>query len=155
MGLTLTNNSWLLDEEITSPEYEKTLRTAGTYLDRDIAIELHVQPGGIEYTHDAEMEQHIHLTDSGVYEVRASIEATITPNVTPGWISGAEAMQFSAMHAIFLNQTEITNGMIPDSSTVTGTSNYRVTATEGYNGIDLHHNIPIYQGDLTTVFEEK
>lgn len=148
MGLVVKNETWTLEEEILSPNYNKTLKTAGTFLDRNINIILKPKKGNVELSSTSKIEQKITVTNDDRYAIKATSTVTVVPNVIDGWVDAINGKDITDENIIYLNKTKLESGLIKDSSTPSGSSCYRVTATQGYNEDQLNKDIAVFQGDI-------
>ena len=148
MGLVVKNETWTLEEEILSPNYNKTLKTAGTFLDRNINIILKPKKGNVELSSTSKIEQKITVTNDDRYAIKATSTVTVVPNVIDGWVDAINGKDITDENIIYLNKTKLESGLIEDSSTPSGSSCYRVTATQGYNEDQLNKDIAVFQGDI-------
>ena len=148
MGLVVKNETWTLEEEILSPNYNKTLKTAGTFLDRNINIILKPKKGNVELSSTSKIEQKITVTNDDRYAIKATSTVTVVPNVIDGWVDAINGKDITDENIIYLNKTKLESGLIEDSSAPSGSSCYRVTATQGYNEDQLNKDIAVFQGDI-------
>ena len=148
MGLVVKNETWTLEEEILSPNYNKTLKTAGTFLDRNINIILKPKKGNVELSSTSKIEQKITVTNDDRYAIKATSTVTVVPNVIDGWVDAINGKDITDENIIYLNKTKLESGLIKDSSAPSGSSCYRVTATQGYNEDQLNKDIAVFQGDI-------
>ena len=148
MGLVVKNETWTLEEEILSSNYNKTLKTAGTFLDRNINIVLKPKKGNVELSSTSKIEQKITVTNDDRYAIKATSTVTVIPNVIDGWVDAINGKDITDENIIYLNKTKLESGLIEDSSTPSGSSYYRVTATQGYNEDQLNKDIAVFQGDI-------
>ena len=148
MGLVVKNETWTLEEEILSPNYNKTLKTAGTFLDRNINIILKPKKGNVELSSTSKIEQKITVTNDDRYAIKETSTVTVVPNVIDGWVDAINGKDITDENIIYLNKTKLESGLIEDSSTPSGSSCYRVIATQGYNENQLNKDIAVFQGDI-------
>ena len=148
MGLIVKNETWTLEEEILSPSYDKTLKTAGTFLDRNINIILKPKKGNVELSSTSKIEQKITVTNDDRYAIKATSTVTVTPNVANGWVDVVNGKDITDENIIYLNRTRLESGLVADESTLSGSSCYRVSATQGYNEEQLTKDIAVFQGDI-------
>lgn len=145
MAISIINNVWTINEVIDNDSgLDKTLATAGKFLDRNIKISIVPQSGSVTLTNNSDVTQTINLNKTtNQYEVKAKSTVTVTPIVTSGWINSVDDKVIETENIITLNKTALEYGLTPDGST------YRVSATEGYNEEKLSKDIDVFQGEIT------
>ena len=145
MAISIINNVWTVNEVIDIDSgLDKTLATAGKFLDRNIKISIVPQSGSVTLTNNSDVTQTINLNKTtNQYEIKAKSTVTITPIVTSGWVNSVDDKVIETENIITLNKTTLESGLTPDGSI------YRVSATEGYNEERLSKDIDVFQGEIT------
>ena len=145
MAISVINNAWTVNEVIDNDSgINKTLATAGKFLDRNIKISIVPQSGSVILTNNSDVTQTINLNKTtNQYEIKAKSIVTVTPIVTSGWVNSVDDKVIETENIITLNKTTLESGLIPDGSI------YRVSATEGYNEEKLSKDIDVFQGEIT------
>ena len=145
MAISVINNVWAVNEVIDNDSgLDKTLATAGKFLDRDIKISIVPQSGSVTLTNNSNVTQTINLNKTtNQYEIKAKSIVTVTPIVTSGWVNSVDDKVIETENIITLNKTTLEYGLTPDGSI------YRVSATEGYNEEKLSKDIDVFQGEIT------
>lgn len=145
MAISVINNAWTVNEVIDNDSgLDKTLATAGKFLDRNIKISIVPQSGSVILTNNSDVTQTINLNKTtNQYEIKAKSTVTVTPIVTSGWVNSVDDKVIETENIITLNKTTLEYGLTPDSSI------YRVSATEGYNEEKLSKDIDVFQGEIT------
>lgn len=127
-GPTNSNNTWLVTATpTTSGEESKTLKTAGTFLDRNIIVKTSVAAAkgpSLAITDQSGVNLTPGTLTSGYYPFTTSLTGTMTFSGA-GWIAttGAQA-----------KDTDVTVGRLPAATftTTSGSDGLKVTATAGY-----------------------
>ena len=145
MAISVINNAWTVNEVIDNDSgLDKTLATAGKFLDRNIKISIVPQSGSVILTNSSDVTQTINLNKTtNQYEIKAKSTVTVTPIVTSGWVNSVDDKVIETENIITLNKTILESGLTPDGSI------YRVSATEGYNEEKLSKDIDVFQGEIT------
>ena len=145
MAISIINNVWTINEVIDNDSgLDKTLATAGKFLDRNIKISIVPQSGSVTLTNNSDVIQTINLQKTtNQYEIKAKSTVTVTPIVTSGWVNSVDDKVIETENIITLNKTTLESGLTPDGSI------YRVSATEGYNEEKLSKDIDVFQGEIT------
>ena len=145
MAISIINNVWTINEVIDNDSgLDKTLATAGKFLDRNIKISIVPQSGSVTLTNNSDVIQTINLNKTtNQYEIKAKSTVTVTPIVTSGWVNSVDDKVIETENIITLNKTTLESGLTPDGSI------YRVSATEGYNEEKLSKDIDVFQGEIT------
>ena len=145
MAISVINNAWTVNEVIDNDSgLDKTLATAGKFLDRNIKISIVPQSGSVILTNNSDVTQTINLNKTtNQYEIKAKSIVTVTPIVTSGWVNSIDDKVIETENIITLNKTTLEYGLTPDGSI------YRVSATEGYNEEKLSKDIDVFQGEIT------
>ena len=145
MAISVINNAWTVNEVIDNDSgINKTLATAGKFLDRNIKISIVPQSGSVILTNNSDVTQTINLNKTtNQYEIKAKSIVTVTPIVTSGWVNSVDDKVIETENIITLNKTTLESGLIPDGSI------YRVSATEAYNEEKLSKDIDVFQGEIT------
>lgn len=146
--VTNANNNWELNETANSQEYSRTLKASGTFVNRNIEIKVTAKSGSAttpETTITAQPEISA-TTTNGKFKISVSNTTNIIPVVNEGWVSTGTGGLVSVTGSIDIDETKITSGLVSDAGSAAGSSNYRVTASTGYNPKDLISDIPVYQG---------
>ena len=145
MAISVINNVWAVNEVIDNDSgLDKTLATAGKFLDRNIKISIVPQSGSVTLTNNSNVTQTINLNKTtNQYEIKAKSTVTVTPIVTSGWVNSVDDKVIETENIITLNKTTLEYGLTPDGSI------YRVSATEGYNEEKLSKDIDVFQGEIT------
>ena len=145
MAISVINNVWAVNEVIDNDSgLDKTLATAGKFLDRNIKISIVPQSGSVTLTNNSNVTQTINLNKTtNQYEIKAKSIVTVTPIVTSGWVNSVDDKVIETENIITLNKTTLEYGLTPDGSI------YRVSATEGYNEEKLSKDIDVFQGEIT------
>lgn len=144
MAISVINNVWTVNEVIDNDSgLDKTLATAGKFLDRNIKISIVPQSGSVTLTNNSDVTQTINLNKAtNQYEIKAKSTVTVTPIVTSGWVNSVDDKVIETENIITLNKTILESGLTPDGSI------YRVSATEGYNEEKLSKDIDVFQGEI-------
>ena len=142
-------NNWQLTDTSEKITYTKTFKTAGQFVDRDIEIAVSAKEGNVVIP-----ESTITLTPSIVYkedldkyEVIASENVSVTPQVTEGWVSEATSSIVYIEGKLNLDSTKMTSGLVEDTTQTSGFSVYRTSASKGYNDKALNSDIKVFQGE--------
>ena len=142
-------NNWQLTDTSEKITYTKTFKTAGQFVDRDIEIAVSAKEGNVVIP-----ESTITLTPSIVYkedldkyEVIASENVTVTPQVTEGWVSESTPGIVYIEGKLNLDSTKMTGGLVEDTTQTSGFSVYRTSASKGYNDKTLNSDIKVFQGE--------
>ena len=142
-------NNWQLTDTSEKITYIKTFKTAGQFVDRDIEIAVSAKEGNVTIP-----ESTITLTPSIVYkedldkyEVIASENVAVTPQVTEGWVSEATSSIVYIEGKLNLDSTKMTSGLVEDTTQTSGFSVYRTSASKGYNDKALNSDIKVFQGE--------
>ena len=142
-------NNWQLTDTSEKITYTKTFKTAGQFVDRDIEIAVSAKEGNVVIP-----ESTITLTPSIVYkedldkyEVIASENVAVTPQVTEGWVSEATSSIVYIEGKLNLDSTKMTSGLVEDTTQTSGFSVYRTSASKGYNDKALNSDIKVFQGE--------
>ena len=145
MAISVINNAWTVNEVIDNDSgLDKTLATAGKFLDRNIKISIVPQSGSVILTNNSDVTQTINLNKTtNQYEIKAKSTVTVIPIVTSGWVNSVDDKVIETENIITLNKTTLESGLTPDGSI------YRVSATEGYNEEKLSKDIDVFQGEIT------
>ena len=145
MAISVINNVWTVNEVLDNDSgLNKTLATAGKFLDRNIKISVVPQSGSVTLTNNSDVTQTINLNKTtNQYEIKAKSTVTVTPIVTSGWVNSVDDKVIETENIITLNKTTLEYGLTPDGSI------YRVSATEGYNEEKLSKDIDVFQGEIT------
>ena len=145
MAISVINNVWTVNEVLDNDSgLNKTLATAGKFLDRNIKISIVPQSGSVTLTNNSDVTQTINLNKTtNQYEIKAKSTVTVIPIVTSGWVNSVDDKVIETENIITLNKTTLESGLTPDCSI------YRVSATEGYNEEKLSKDIDVFQGEIT------
>ena len=142
-------NNWQLTDTSEKITYTKTFKTAGQFVDRDIEIAVSAKEGNVVIP-----ESTITLTPSIVYkedldkyEVTASENVTVIPQVTEGWVSETTPGIVYIEGKLNLDSTKMTGGLVEDTTQTSGFSVYRTSASKGYNDKALNSDIKVFQGE--------
>ena len=142
-------NNWQLTDTSEKITYTKTFKTAGQFVDRDIEIAVSAKEGNVVIP-----ESTITLTPSIVYkedldkyEVIASENVSVTPQVTEGWVSEATSSIVYIEGKLNLDATKMTGDLVEDTTQTSGFSVYRTSASKGYNDKALNSDIKVFQGE--------
>ena len=146
--VTNANNNWELNEIANSQEYSKTLKTSGTFVDRNIEIKVTAKSGSVT-TPETTIEAQPQISAAsigGKFKISVSNTTNVIPVVNEGWVSSGTSGSIIVTGSIDIDETKIASELVSDSKTAAGYSNYRVTANAGYNPTDLISDVPVYQG---------
>lgn len=143
-------NNWELNEVSESKEFNVTLSTAGSFVDRNIELHIEASEGKaviepVTLTVNPEINYN---SEKDNYTITISKTTQLSPEVTPGWIEQGTPGNVTITGGIEVNKTNMTSALISDSTTNSGYSYYRTSASAGYNDKDLNSDIEVYQGDF-------
>lgn len=89
--MIINNDKWLLSDNLTSQNYTKTLKTAGTFVDKDVNLDLTVQTGtwnDVIWNNLTAALQSNSAYSNGVLNIPCSITGTVTPSIAKeGWFN--------------------------------------------------------------------
>lgn len=104
--------------------------------------------GNIELLSTSKIEQKIIVANDDRYAIKATSTVTVVPNIIDGWIDTVNGKDITDENIIYLNKTKLESSLIGDSSVPSGSSCYRITATQGYNENQLNKDIGVFQGNI-------
>ena len=109
MAISVINNAWTVNEVIDNDSgLDKTLATAGKFLDRNIKISIVPQSGSVTLTNNSDVTQTINLNKTtNQYEIKAKSTVTVTPIVTSGWVNSVDDKVIETENIITLNKTTL------------------------------------------------
>lgn len=145
-----SDDSWELKDTSDKIVYVKTLKTAGTFVDRDIKINVTAKEGEVTLPETdltiTPIIKYVNSSDS--YQVAVSGNTTVVPQVTEGWVDNVSNGIIYVNGTLNLDATKLNGALVVDTSQDSGYSVYRTTATKGYNENNLTFDIDVYQGNL-------
>ena len=145
-----SNNNWELSDFSNQIIYTKTLKTANTFVDRDIELNISVKEGSVVLPQEnySVTPTIKYINDKDIYSVEVENNFSITPQTTSGWIDNvSNGIVYISGH-LNLESTKLNSNLIEDSTQKSGYSSYRTIATKGYNGEELFSDIDVYQGNI-------
>lgn len=145
-----SNNNWELSDFSNQIIYTKTLKTANTFVDRDIELNISVKEGSVVLPQEnySVTPTIKYINDKDIYSVEVENNFSITPQTTSGWIDNvSNGIVYISGH-LNLESTKLNSNLIEDSTQKSGYSSYRTIATKGYNGEELSSDIDVYQGNI-------
>ena len=145
-----SDNNWELSDFSNQIIYTKTLKTANTFVDRDIELNISVKEGSVVLPQEnySVTPTIKYINDKDIYSVEVENNFSITPQTTSGWIDNvSNGIVYISGH-LNLESTKLNSNLIEDSTQKSGYSSYRTIATKGYNGEELSSDIDVYQGNI-------
>lgn len=143
-------DNWELNGVLSTNEYNTTLTTAGSFVDRNIELHIRTPEGkatisNVTLTVDPEINYD---SKKDNYKITVSNTVQLSPDVTPGWIEQGTSGNVTITGGIELNKSEMASSLITDESTNSGYIYYRTSASAGYNDNNLNSDIEVYQGEF-------
>lgn len=145
-----SNNNWELSDSSNQIIYTKTLKTANTFVDRDIELNISVKEGSVVLPQEnySVTPTIKYINNKDIYSVEVENNFSITPQTTSGWVDNvSNGIVYISGH-LNLESTKLNSNLIEDSTQKSGYSSYRTIATKGYNGEELFSDIDVYQGNI-------
>lgn len=145
-----SNNNWELSDTSNQIIYTKTLKTANTFVDRDIELNVSIKKGSVVLPQEnySVTPTIKYVNDKDIYTVEVEDNFSITPQTTSGWIDNISNGIVYISGNLNLESTKLNSSLIKDSTQNSGYSLYRTVATKGYNEENLFSDIDVYQGSI-------
>ena len=144
-----SNDNWELNGTSEKILYVKTLKTADSFVDRDIEVKIKAKDGAVTVDNKTiTISPTInYVTSTDKYVITVNGNTTVKPNVIEGWVSSASGGIVYVNGTLNLDATKMNAELIVDSTQTSGYSVYRTTASKGYNDTILSSEVVVYQGD--------
>ena len=149
MALTVINNSWTLSEVSNTQQYTKTLKTAGTFVDKNIVIDISAKQGEVTVdSQEINVTPAIEKDSDNNYIIKVEKAVSIVPTVTEGWVAPKDVHGSVVVGGELQMASTTLTGRLKPMDTASGYSTYSIVASKGYNDTDLESEINVYQGDF-------